>query len=262
MKQIKVGESYFDLDFAIQTKEDFKGSIRPVIAVKLLNTAYDLIKASFTDGLVWEIIDGDSTYDHSDFNLIGSIMDNLDGSFTIKIGEKYSETEKLQKSLSESTENLEVLTGKENVTKEDIILIRESIENFYVTSTASVDEKILSMSLCPEWKSGSHVVGEVYKTTQEGVRQIWECIQNYDNDTYPDIVPTDPSWRTFHKPFHGTTLETALEWVAPIGAHDIYKVGEYMLYTDGKIYKCVKDTNFTPEEQSDAWEVAGERSAA
>ena len=46
-----------------------------------------------------------------------------------------------------------------------------------------------------------------------------------------------------------------MPWVAPMGSHDIYKVGEYMVYTDGKTYKCVKQTNFSPTDQSDAWQV-------
>ena len=28
-----------------------------------------------------------------------------------------------------------------------------------------------------------------------------------------------------------------------------------MVYTDGKIYKCKQDTNFSPDDYKDAWEV-------
>ena len=39
------------------------------------------------------------------------------------------------------------------------------------------------------------------------------------------------------------------------GAHDMYRVGEYMIYTDGKTYQCKQDTNFSPEDYAQAWEV-------
>lgn len=41
---------------------------------------------------------------------------------------------------------------------------------------------------------------------------------------------------------------------APAGAHDMYKNGEYMIYIDKNIYKCVQDTNFSPTDYPQAWE--------
>lgn len=48
--------------------------------------------------------------------------------------------------------------------------------------------------------------------------------------------------------FYPQTLEGA-----PAGAHDMYKVGEYMIYTDKNIYKCIQDTNFSPSDYPQAW---------
>lgn len=42
------------------------------------------------------------------------------------------------------------------------------------------------------------------------------------------------------KPSHGTV--------------DIYKVGEYMIWTDGTVKRCLRDTNFSPEEYAADWE--------
>lgn len=39
-------------------------------------------------------------------------------------------------------------------------------------------------------------------------------------------------------------------------AHDMYKSGEYMIWTDGNTYRCKQDTNFSPTEYAQAWEVA------
>ena len=46
----------------------------------------------------------------------------------------------------------------------------------------------------------------------------------------------------------------ALPWEAPTGTHDMYKTGEYMIWTDGTVKKCAQDTNFSPTEYPQAWE--------
>ena len=115
------------------------------------------------------------------------------------------------------------------------------------------EEVIQNRVLCKAWEAGKHTAGEVYSTGE----QIWQCIQDYDNAAFPDIVPFDAAWNTFHKPYHGTTPETAMHWVQPTGAHDMYLTGEYMRWDDFKIYKCLSDTVYTPEEYAAAWEVQG-----
>ena len=117
------------------------------------------------------------------------------------------------------------------------------------TTDLSNDEKIMTAALFPDWVAGKHTAGEIY-TISTGA--LWECIQDYDNAIYPDIAPGLPAWRTFHKPFHGKSREAALPWVAPSGAHDMYLVGEYMIWK-GDVYLCKQDTSFTPEEYAAAW---------
>ena len=46
------------------------------------------------------------------------------------------------------------------------------------------------------------------------------------------------------------------DWITPAGAHDMYRVGEYMVYTDGSVYKCLADTVYSPEAYAQAWEIA------
>lgn len=62
--------------------------------------------------------------------------------------------------------------------------------------------------------------------------------------------------RTLWKPWHSRKKEYALPWEQPTGAHDMYKAGEYMIWTDGTVKKCIQDTNFSPEEYAQAWENA------
>lgn len=113
------------------------------------------------------------------------------------------------------------------------------------------DETITVAALYPDWTDGTYEVGDI----RLALGQPWKCRQAHDTETYPDITPDGSAWRTFWVPFHGTTPETALSWVEPTMAEDMYKSGEYMVWTDGQTYKCVSDTNFSPEDYSEAWEV-------
>ena len=35
----------------------------------------------------------------------------------------------------------------------------------------------------------------------------------------------------------------------------MYKAGEYMIWSDGNTYLCVQDTNFSPDEYPQAWQL-------
>ncbi len=87
--------------------------------------------------------------------------------------------------------------------------------------------------------------------------QTYECIQAHDEAVYPDINPNNPrKWHTFYKPLHGKSKETARPWEKPqYGTTDMYLKDEYIVYTDGKIYKCLSDTVYSPDEYTAAWEV-------
>lgn len=80
-----------------------------------------------------------------------------------------------------------------------------------------------------------------------------ECMTAYDGSAQQDwTIDTATLW----KPWHSQKPEYALPWEQPTGAHDMYKAGEYMVWTDGITKKCVQDTNFSPEEYPQAWENA------
>ena len=113
------------------------------------------------------------------------------------------------------------------------------------------DQRIRASGLYEDWAPGSYQVGDIRNAKD----QTWECFQAHDNATYPDINPDNAAWFTFWRPLHGKSPETARPFTPVQGAHDMYRAGEYMIYTDGLIYKCLSDTNFSPEEYGQAWEV-------
>ena len=108
---------------------------------------------------------------------------------------------------------------------------------------------IQCMALFEPWTKGNYKVGDVRKDPKTGYP--YECITQHDSVSNPDWTIDN---RTLWKPWHSKSPEYALPYEAPTGAHDIYKVGEYMIYTDKNIYKCIQDTNFSPTDYPQAWE--------
>lgn len=114
------------------------------------------------------------------------------------------------------------------------------------------DDKTLGiqfMSLFEPWTKGNYKVGDVRTDPKTGYP--YECIQAHDSTVNTNW---DITVKTLWKPWHSKSLEYALPYEAPTGAHDMYKNGEYMIYTDKNIYKCIQDTNFSPTDYPQAWE--------
>ena len=113
------------------------------------------------------------------------------------------------------------------------------------------DKRIRASGLYEGWTLGSYQVGDIRNANG----QTWECFQAHDNAIYPDINPDNSAWYTFWRPLHGKSPETARPYTPVQGAHDMYHAGEYMIYTDGKTYRCTQDTAYSPEDYAQAWEV-------
>lgn len=114
----------------------------------------------------------------------------------------------------------------------------------------TAEEIIMCSALWPEWTEGTHTKDEVYTVGGDP----WVCMAGYDNAIYPDIVPGNAAWPTFNRPYHGTTRETARDFVHPTNATDIYKAGEWAVQ-DGKYTKANQDTAYSLAEYPQAWDV-------
>ncbi len=98
-------------------------------------------------------------------------------------------------------------------------------------------------------QSGFYEVGDIRRDPDTS--QPKKCRQAYDATEQTAWTIKDT---TLWIPYHGCSEATAYPWSAPTGQVDMYLAGEYMTYTDGKVYKCLTDTNFSPEEYATAWE--------
>lgn len=153
-----------------------------------------------------------------------------------------------------------LVTDGEMVAMMNLINANLYLSKKQVRTLSDDDEKLHVSVLYEDWVEGKYEVGDIYNTHSSGTlgsewEQTWECFQAYDNATYPDIVPGNAAWYTFNRPLHGKSVETARPFVPVQGAHDMYRAGEYMVFTDGKIYRCKQDTNFSPTDYAKAWEV-------
>lgn len=113
----------------------------------------------------------------------------------------------------------------------------------------SMDDKTIAIScsgLFREWTPGSYKAGDV-RTDGE---TPYECISDHDSAANPGW---DLSVRSLWKPYHSRKKEWALPFIQPTGAHDIYKEGEYMVWTDGNTYQAVQDTGHSPKDYPTAW---------
>lgn len=249
----------FDTSEAKIGRGILKGHSRETLTIKA-TMSYAEAAAHFVDGAVFTLTDefGDS-FEWADYGVAGAITDNRDGTITAIMGKNNTAEQDAQDEAAKAREAEETLAGQPISTPEEAAAVRMQIESVYAASDMDADGRISNRNLAPLWKPGNHKTGEVFRTVAGDSlgpewEQVWKVYQNYDNSVYPDIVPGQSAWLTFNIPYHGTTPETALPFIPGQPAHAIYHSGEYMVFTDGIIYKCKLDTTYSPTEQPDAWE--------
>ena len=125
--------------------------------------------------------------------------------------------------------------------------MRKALDGFVAKiadSPAEINENPAAIRL---WHEGVYAIGDV--RMYEG--NPYKCVQAHDSTGNP---AWNPEVASLWMQYHGTTPETARDWITPAGAHDMYRAGEYMVYTDGTLYRCVSDTVYSPEAYLQAWE--------
>lgn len=248
--QLKVSNKTFSLSSAFERQELMQGHRRKVLTLDITGTFAEVSEV-LTDGAVLVIVDDEGhEYTHNGYPVPGPLTDNRDGTITAKMGAENTIEQDLQDEVTSKTQIITAIAGKSVHTTEEAAAVRADVESLFSASAMDDDGKISASYLCKEWQPGNHEKGEAYNANG----QTWECYQAYNNAINPDITPGNPAWYTFNRPLHGKSPETARPWVAPQGAHDMYHTGEYMIYTDGALYKCLSDTNFSPDEYAAAWE--------
>lgn len=167
------------------------------------------------------------------------------------INGKYVEFTDEEILLSEETrkrENLAEMTRPRTL-QEGMIELNKALLSEKLDGNEDKTLAIACMAMFEPWTKGAYIVGDVRTNPTTGYP--YECILDHDSTNNPTW---DISVRTLWKPYHSRKKEFALPWEQPTGVHDMYKSGEYMIWTDGEIYLCKSDTNYNPSEYGQAWE--------
>lgn len=125
--------------------------------------------------------------------------------------------------------------------------MRKALDGFVAKiadSPAEINENPAAIRL---WHEGVFAVDDVRMFEDNP----YKCVQAHDSTGNPGWSPKVASlWMQYH----GTSKETARPWIQPTGAHDMYKENEYIIWED-KIYRCISDTTYSPNEYAANWEV-------
>ena len=131
--------------------------------------------------------------------------------------------------------------------KKQLKAIRKALDGFVIKIVESPSEINENLPILRKWQPGSFNIGDV----RLYIDTPYKCVQAHDstaNETWtPDATPS--LWMQYH----GTSKDSARPWIQPLGSHDMYKVNEYMIWTDGDIYKCIIDTTYSPSDYPAAW---------
>ena len=141
------------------------------------------------------------------------------------------------------------------LTDSDRALLRKARQalDAYLPTLADIPARVNeSADLLRIWQPGSYAAGDL--RAYKGIP--YKCVQTHDSTANtgwtPDAVPA--LWMQYH----GTSRSTARPWLAPAGAHDQYKAGEYMIWTDGAVYEALSNTVYSPDQYAQAWRKARE----
>lgn len=153
--------------------------------------------------------------------------------------------------LERRVESLEQSGGESPAIQAALFSARMTMTDEIKAGKRTGTEVVACEALFEGWKPGKYEVGDVRNHTG----QTWRCCQNHDNANNPDIEPgkSPAQW----VPFHTTDPANAKPFVQPTMAEDSYQKGEVCLWTDGKVYRSIREgaNDRSPAEYPQGWEV-------
>lgn len=154
---------------------------------------------------------------------------------------------------AELTEERDTLAVAKEELSTSVKTMKSNISTFF--RGKNDDTLVELLSLMEEWAlendngvTNTFEVGDARKRNG----QPYTCIQGHgtegDMNRAPEIA------RALWAIYHARSARFALPYAEPTHSGDIYKAGEYMLYTDDVIYRCIEDTDRSPEVLPGKWQ--------
>ena len=134
-----------------------------------------------------------------------------------------------------------------NLQRKQLLAYRKALDTLVIKISDTPAEINDNQIVLRPWQPNTYSLGDV--RVYENIP--YKCVQAHDSTGNDAWNP--PATPALWMQYHGTSVESARPWLAPTGAHDMYKAGEYMIWTDGNIYKCLIDTVYSPTDYSQAW---------
>ena len=134
-----------------------------------------------------------------------------------------------------------------NEQRNQLIALRKALDNFVTKISDTPAEINDNQIVIRPWQPNTYSLGDV--RVYENIP--YKCVQAHDSTGNDAWNP--PATPALWMQYHGTSVKSARPWLAPTGAHDMYKAGEYMIWTDGSVYQCLTDTVYSPTDYSQAW---------
>ena len=104
----------------------------------------------------------------------------------------------------------------------------------------------------PMWGAEKDYTAVVVGAPVQFEGQVQTLLQPHNASHYTGNPATLAAlWRVKHT----TDPDKAKPWVKPTSTSDMYLENECMLWTDGLVYRCLRDTIYSPEEYAPDWEV-------
>ena len=208
-----------------------------------------------------------ATFDQDGYLYNFAIIGTVDGGMDVEAPEGVSEDELMENYAAYRLENGALVLDEDKFAAMEAAAEQAALTARYIPSEAQSaaaagrlvlaqmaglddDARIRVSGLYELWTAGKYEVGDI----RNSGGQTWACFQAHDCAVYPDIKPGSAAWFTFWRPLHGKSPETARPFVPVQGAHDMYKIGEYVVFEDA-LYKCVQDTAYSPADYAPAWEI-------
>lgn len=121
-----------------------------------------------------------------------------------------------------------------------------------MTGTAIIAEE----TKIPTYDNSKDYSGWPVGSPCESDGQVYGLLQPYNAANHPNTTPAElPAlWRVLHT----TDPAKAKPYIKPTNTSDMYLKGECMIYTDGLIYRSLRDTVYSPEEYAADWEVVSD----
>ena len=113
-------------------------------------------------------------------------------------------------------------------------------------------EIIAEEEYIPNWNAEKDYTNVVVGAPVQFEGQVYTLLQPHNASHYTGNPATLAAlWRVKHT----TDPAKAKPWVKPTSTSDMYLENECMIWTDGLVYRCLRDTIYSPEEYAPDWEV-------